>query len=276
MFIAVIDTETTGNEDADQVCEIAVVGVTMGGVGRGRDQLIKPTCSISPVARAVHHITDEELRCAPTMTELMQRRISLLNILKNADYVAGHSVDFDLKMLAQSGFECAKPKVCTWVCARHLWPNAPAYGNQVLRYWLNLDVPRTKHPPHRAMTDALATACLLTKMLETKHIANLVELTVTPVLLQKVTFGKYRGLTWREVRLKDRGYLAWILRQDDFGADERHTAQHWQSKTREEIDGEEQGGQVLQIREGQTYDISAAEGRNSEGPADARSNIPEV
>lgn len=247
MFIAVIDTETTGDSETDQVCEIAVVGVTVGGVGRGRDQLIKPTCSVSPVARGVHHITDEELECAPTMAALMERRVSLLNIIRNADYVAGHYVDFDLRLLAQSGFESAKPKVCTWICARHLWPDAPAYGNQALRYWLNLDVPRTKHPPHRAMTDALATAHLLSRMLQTKYVANLVELTVTPVLLTNVSFGKYRGQTWKDVRLKDRGYLSWLLKQD-FGPDEKHTAQHWLTKTREEIDAEGQGGQVLQVR----------------------------
>lgn len=273
MLVAVIDTETTGAEETDQVCEIAVVSVTGGRAGKGRDQLINPTCSVSPVARAVHHITDEELRCAPTMKELMDRRVSVLNLIRNADYVAGHYVDFDLKMLAQSGFNSVKPSICTWRCARHLWPDAPAFGNQVLRYWLSLVVPKTNQPPHRAMTDALATASLLARMLELRTLDDLVTLTSSPVLLTKVYFGQYRGQTWREVRLKDRGYLSWILKQD-FGPDEMYTAEHWLKKTREQIDVED--GQVLQVREGSPHDLSPEGVRNTEGAADERPDLPKV
>jgi exodeoxyribonuclease X len=265
MLVAVIDTETTGASETDQVCELAVVTVTTAGkIKRRADQLIKPTCSISPVARAVHHITDEELRCSPTMKSLAERGESALSLIRSADCVAGHFIDFDLRMLAQSGFDAAKPRVCTWQCARHLWPDAPAYGNQVLRYWLSLAVPRAARPPHRALTDALTTATLLTEMLKTRTIYELFILTHSPVLMTSVKFGKYRGLTWREVRLRDRGYLSWILKQD-FGADERHTAEHWLRKKRGEIDGED--SELLQVREGSARDPSAEAGGSAEGSA---------
>lgn len=276
MLVAVIDTETTGDGETDQVCEVAVVTVRGGRVGETRTQLIKPTCSVSPVARGVHHITDEELECEPTMTDLMSRRVSLLNIIKNADYVAGHFVDFDVRMLAQSGYVSAKPTVCTWKCARHMWPEAPAFGNQALRYWLNLNIPKMRHPPHRALTDAVVTAHILARMLATERtIDDLVTLTSAPVLLRTVSFGKYRGQTWREVRLKDRGYLSWLLRQD-FGADERHTAEHWFKMTREEVDATGETGEVLQVRETAALDLPEETGRTAEGTVDGGPDIPEV
>jgi exodeoxyribonuclease X len=211
----------------------------------------------------VHHITDEELECEPTMTDLMSRRVSLLNIIKNADYVAGHFVDFDVRMLAQSGYVSAKPTVCTWKCARHMWPEAPAFGNQALRYWLNLNIPKMRHPPHRALTDAVVTAHILARMLATERtIDDLVTLTSAPVLLRTVSFGKYRGQTW-------------LLRQD-FGADERHTAEHWFKMTREEVDATGETGEVLQVRETAALDLPEETGRTAEGTVDGGPDIPEV
>jgi exodeoxyribonuclease X len=207
------------------------------------------------------------------MKTLVRKKNSILSLIRTADYVAGHFVDFDLRMLAQSGFVSARPMVCTWRCAKHLWPDAPAYGNQVLRYWLELVVPRTKRPPHRAITDALTTATLLAEMLKTTPMESLTVLTQTPVLLTKVTFGQYRGQTWREVRLKDRGYLSWILRQD-FGDDERHTAEHWLKKKREEIDGPD--SEVLSVRDEPTQHISAEELGSAEGTVDEGPNISKV
>jgi exodeoxyribonuclease X len=117
----------------------------------------------------------------------------------------------------------------------HLWPDAPSYKNQVLRYWLGLEVPFLGSAlyPHRALYDALVTAALVERMLQTHTVEELLLLTTEPVLLKTIRFGTHRGKLWEEV---PDGYLRWILRQgqkkDDadeegFDLDVIHTARHW-------------------------------------------------
>ena len=87
--------------------------------------------------------------------------------------------------------------------AKHLWPDAPGYGNQVLRYWLELPVD-SDCVPHRALGDAQVTAQLLLKELALVDgsVERLLELTETPVLLKTVSFGKHRGQLWKDVPRK--------------------------------------------------------------------------
>ncbi len=44
---------------------------------------------------------------------------------------------------------------------------------------------------------------------------KLVELSTQPVKLNMFLFGKYRGLTYEDVLQTDRGYLEWLLREQD-------------------------------------------------------------
>ena len=52
-----------------------------------------------------------------------------------------------------------RPAICTYKAALRLWPEAPGYSNQVLRYWLR---PKDLNPAvasgaHRALPDAYVT-----------------------------------------------------------------------------------------------------------------------
>lgn len=241
MRLVVVDTETTGVDSEDQVVELALVTmqvVTRRLLGRRVDSasivaqwhsLIRPTVPVKPDARAAHHLTDAELALAPTMEEYVARR-GLPEF--DGDVVfAAHNASYDLERLVASlGLFNSSPRdmipprvICTWTCARHLWPNAPKYGNQVLRYWLELEVPPLSAPPHRALPDAVVTACLLQRMLQERTVDELVELTATPVLLTTCPFNKHRGEPWSSV---PSDYMRWILRQD-FDADVRYTCEHY-------------------------------------------------
>jgi exodeoxyribonuclease X len=220
--LIVIDTETTGAEETDQVVEIAMMTFN---TRQTWDSLIRPTVPVNVIARAVHHIQDHELEKAPLIADIQ------FPWQENPeDYIlVGHSVDFDIKMLQQSGIKNLPSRfICTWRCARHLFPDAPRHSNQVLRYYLNLPAPPVStHPPHRALADVLVTSALLHVMLEQKTIAELLELSVTPVLLQTCTFGaKWRGKPWQEV---DEGYLRWLLSCKDppLQEDVQYTARYW-------------------------------------------------
>lgn len=237
--IMVLDTETTGDQETDQVIELAVTHLWQVEQALPREpvweeanshwDLICPTVPISIGARAVHHITDEELEDKPTMDEMIRskRLNGLLAVGHPGDYyVAAHNIAFDVAMLEQSISPHVDPaiylppkRICTWKCAQHLYPDLEKHGNQYLRYALGLDEKfgplNTDLPPHRALPDTLVTSWLVREMLETKTPDELVELTTKRVLQTVCRIGQHRGKSWAEVRRTDSGFLQWMLRQGD-------------------------------------------------------------
>src|ERR1700685_1071177 len=172
--VAVLDTETTGIGEEDQVVEMATVLVP--GSGRPDEDweslLVRPTCPVSLEPRAVHHITDAELERALTMGHALADGMPLC---RGAEVVAAHNLEFDLRLLLQSGVpRDALPArtICTWRCSLHLYPDPPSHSNQVLRYYLGLVVPPVEGPPHRALPDAVVTAELLRRMLRDRTLGE--------------------------------------------------------------------------------------------------------
>jgi len=222
-LIAVVDVETTGISETDQVVEWATVTVPGGLRFRA---MVQPTVPISLEARAVHHITDAELEGCWPMSRILNEETSICG--EGATVMAAHNLEFDLRMLLQSGVprEALPARtVCTWRCALHLYPDSPAHSNQVLRYYLGLEVPPVDEPPHRALPDAVVTAALLERMLTERSLAELEALTGQPALLARVPFGKSRGRPWAEM---DRGFCLWVLDpRQTFNSDVKHTARHW-------------------------------------------------
>jgi exodeoxyribonuclease X len=227
MIIVTLDTETTGLLPEDQVIEIGWVMRDLKTKSKSRwSTLIKPTVPVHPSARGAHHILDTELAPACTMRAHRER---LYERLTKADVLAAHNLEFDVRMLLQSGmrdYDLPKMRICTWRCARHLWPDAPGYGNQTLRYHFNLNV-HPNGPPHRALPDAEVTDALLQHMLKINTPERLIELTSTMILQTKVGFGKHKGKLWSEV---DISYLYWLTRphhDPPFDDEIKHIANHW-------------------------------------------------
>lgn len=218
MSFIVIDTETTGMGTEDQIVEIGAVW------SEGQDCfLIKPTVPINVEARATHHITDQMLANMPTAPTWRPKIEKFLTTLGTPVF---HNAEFDIRLIKQTWSELlVSPHICTYRVALHLWPDAPRHSNQVLRYWLGLE-PRVKTnlPPHRALADTAITAALLEKMLETVDLDRMIELTIMPVVLHRVRFGKHIDQLWSEV---PKSYLQWILRDGNFDRDIVHTAQHY-------------------------------------------------
>lgn len=218
MRLVVVDVETTGLEDDDAVVEIAVAPVDPPSPPWS--SLVWPARGVPPEASAVHHLRAADLEGAPDLLSAA----AASPLAGGAGVLAAHNAAFD------SAFVPVAPRVgwlCTWRCAMHLWPDAPAHGNQVLRYWLpGLDDElRAIAPgllvPHRALADALVTSLVLARLARLRPVEDLVALTLEPVLLRVVRFGKHRGELWSEV---PRDYLRWVLRAGDFDADVVHTA----------------------------------------------------
>lgn len=217
--VVVIDVETSGLDPvSDHVVELAAVDLSDD---RRASTLVEPPPGtvIDPQASAVHHLVAGDLVGQPTLEEAWR-----LCVPSDAAAYAAHNADFDARFL-DGVADPGVPWVCTWRCASHLWPDAPAHGNQALRYWLqdwgNPELPAGL-APHRALYDAVVTAQHLRIMLRGRSVAELAELTRTPLLLERVRFGKYRGTLWSAV---PHDYLRWVLSQD-FDADVVHTARH--------------------------------------------------
>lgn len=205
MRLRVVDFETTGGVESE-VIEIGTVDVVRGEHGWRVEppliSLLQPRGEIQPHARAVHHIGDLELAGAPLSS------VALVDDQLEAGaapfaFVA-HNADFERSFVGQAVRSARW--ICTAKAARRAWPQAPGYANQVLRYWLELDLDAAiSLPAHRAGPDAYVTAHLLTSLLETENVEQLLAWTREPAV---VSFGKYRGLPWSDV---PSDYLEWMI-----------------------------------------------------------------
>lgn len=220
--IRVIDFETTGTDpETSAICEIGwcdVVGERVV-VPEYAGGLTNPGQPIPPEARAIHHISNTDIRNAPPPGAVLECAVT-----PDIAAFAAHNARFE-----QGYFQPAEtPWICTYKAALRLWPEAPSHGNQVLRYWLGLDdnadfSPELAMPPHRALPDAYVTAHILREQLRNASIDDLIRWSAEPALLPTIRFGKHRGTPFSEVPVD---YLEWISRQADMGEDVRHTAQH--------------------------------------------------
>ena len=109
--------------------------------------------------------------------------------------------------------------ICTLKLARTLYPDIK-YGNQYLRYALNLNVQLPADAtlyPHRALYDV--TAALLQRIIKDSGWTpeQMVQITEQPVLLKKFKFGKYRGQEIDRIAQEDPGYLRWMLKSSTIG-----------------------------------------------------------
>jgi exodeoxyribonuclease X len=111
-------------------------------------------------------------------------------------------------------------------CSLRAWPDAPAHGNQVLRYHHKFDAYEgfdraLASRAHRAEPDAYVTAYLVHKLLSVHGIDVLQAWTKEPKSYPTIGFGKHRGSKWADV-LDD--YLEWMLKQTGMDPNAVHCA----------------------------------------------------
>ena len=228
-MILVLDTETTGIDPTkDKVIELAGVGLYWDSfadwtIDQTWDGLIQPNCVIPPEVSAIHHLTKWDFDRPGVYGTLSEAWRVMREIVcgETVSAFVAHNAQFDRGFLPH----VLGDWLCTLRCAKHLYPDAPGYGNQVLRYYLGL---RLELPsdlsPHRALYDAIVTAHILMKMLEIKTLDELMELQTKPVLLKTCNMRKYKGQLWKEI---PKDFLRWILRTGDFDVDVMYTAKYW-------------------------------------------------
>lgn len=223
MNIFVVDTETS---DLDPATGATILELAWIALDRVEDKWV-PVSSyetyvqyngpIHPSAQAQHHIRADKLtaeRGALTRADAVGK---LTQVLKPDAYVVAHNVDFDSKFLP----EVTNKWICTYKAAKKVWPRAPGYSNQVLRYWLNvvpdLSIASTikQRAPHQAMYDVATTTGILQKMLETYTIEELYKFS-QPSILTTIEFGKYKGTPFNQI---PKDYLVWLREQPKLSED---------------------------------------------------------
>lgn len=243
MRYIVVDTETTGfPEEGGKLVEIAAISRNSAGLLKEFQTYVNPGMPIPPVARAVHHISDADVAGAPSPGSAMEEMHIAMGAESGDVVWVAHNMSFDEKFLPLLD---DSPKICTYRCALHIWPDAPGHGNQVLRYWLGLDesgelqLPEGLHP-HRALYDILVTEGILRRMLrgleagtggfdpmtQDEALLELVRLSRAPVVLTKARFGKHAGKAWDWIVRNDSSWCDWYLRLPDPDDDVRHTILH--------------------------------------------------
>ncbi len=91
------DLETTGlNVFKDRIVEISVLKLMPDGATEVKTRRINPEMHISEEATAVHHITDEDVKDAPTFKQISK---SLAGIFEGCDIAGFNSTRFDIPML---------------------------------------------------------------------------------------------------------------------------------------------------------------------------------
>lgn len=218
----VIDFETTGMDPSkDRICEVGYADVGLEDdswkILLYNSQLCNPGNGIPATASAIHHITHRMIRDMPPPADVL--RVVVDN---EAFVMTAHNAVFDQAFAGQTGW------LCTMRLAMHLIPDAPAYKNEVLRYWLGyeelgytIDDPtnRNNYATHRAGHDAYVTATILCHMLNfvcaarpETTVEGLIALAESPVLLKTVVgFGKYHDLTWDQL---PHDYLQWMAKEN--------------------------------------------------------------
>jgi len=226
MKFVILDTETTGTEKHDRICQLAYIVAVPNLVGTQIDEahkdFCKPPLPISFAASAVHHITNEMVEKKPPCIKTKSfRKLQELNSSKNVLVI--QNAEFDLKMLQKEGFESKMPLIDTLRCLRHLYPDLESHGLQYVRYAFGLYRSEVKEAKsiglkiqaHDALSDVLVLKLLLDYLLVKHSVEELIELTKKSIMYKTFKFGKYKGEDIIEVAKKDPGYLEWMLMEKD-------------------------------------------------------------
>ena len=215
MNIVFFDTETTGADEKDRICQIAWM---QDGVLRS--VYSKPPFPIPAEASAVHHISNKMVADKPSFQDSPEFAEIKALFEDDNTVVVAHNAKFDLGMLKKEGI-IPKHHICTLRVARAMDPDCklPKYGLQYLRYFLELEVDENA-AAHSADGDVLVLEKLFdrlyTKLSAEKGadeaLKEMMMISEMPSLIQSFNFGKHVGKKVAEVAKIDSGYLDWLLK----------------------------------------------------------------
>lgn len=224
------DLETTGvNISKDRIVEISLIKVMPSGQEIEKTLRINPEMPIPAEATAVHHITDEDVKNAPTFKQVAKE---LGKFFEGCDIAGFNSNKFDIPLLMEE-FLRADVNVDL---SRHRFIDVQTIFHKLEQRTLvaayKFYCGKNLEDAHSANADTKATYEVLKAQLDRyPELKNDVEFLSTfsthnrnvdlagRIIYndQKVpvfNFGKYKGVSVEEVLRKDMGYFGWMMNGD--------------------------------------------------------------
>ena len=221
----ILDTETTGTAEEDRVIQLGYLVLGAKDI-EVQNEFFSTDIAIKFGAMEVHGITQEMIKDKPICQGSgSYTRLQELNT--NDNYLIIHNAPFDLGMLEKEGFNTKMKVIDTLRVAKHIYKDEEAHRLQYFRYKMGLYKDEQKEADnlgivvkaHDAIGDVLVLKLFLSKLKQSvtkifpdeNPVDKMVDLTNTPILIEKFRFGKHKGKTLREVASEDAGYLRWML-----------------------------------------------------------------
>lgn len=228
--IIFFDLETTGiNVASDRIVEISYLKVDVSGNESSKTIRVNPEMPIPDKAYAIHGISDEDVKDAPSFNEVAR---SVAKDFEGCDLAGYNSVKFDIPLLAEeflrSGVDIDLKRrkfVDVQIIFMKMEP-------RTLTAAYKFFVGKELEEAHSASADTMATYEVLQAQLE--HYSNL-ENDVAKLAefsahnrnvdfagriiyddedIEVFNFGKYKGKAVREVLENDPGYYGWMMNGD--------------------------------------------------------------
>ena len=182
----VLDTETTGlDHKTEKLLEIAAVKMKGEEVLDTFSSLVNPEKPIRHSSFLIHHISEEMVKDAPTISEVLPL---FMEFVGDYPYVA-HNAIFDYSFINEAskalwGKRFTNNRIDTFDMYRAVFPDEPSHGLNALlrRFGFNEDV------VHRALDDAMCLAKVypkLRQLYEQKFAWQLSQLKNVPYLVER-------------------------------------------------------------------------------------------
>lgn len=231
--IIFFDLETTGtNIMHDRIVELSYVKIYPNGVEEEKTRRLNPEMPIPPQSTAVHHITDEDVKDAPTFKQIAK---DLLRIFEGCDIAGYNSNKFDVPLLMEEflraglKFDISKRRFIDVQTIFHKMEQRTLVA--AYKFYCGKDLTNA----HSALADTRATYEVLKAQLdrypESEDFGNDIEKLAKfssqnrnvdlagRIILDEAgipifNFGKYKGQKVEDVLNSDTGYYSWMLQGD--------------------------------------------------------------
>ena len=224
------DLETTGiNIASDRIVEISYLRIAVNGEEDSKTRLINPEMPIPPQATAIHGITDDDVKNAPTFKMIAK---SLAAQIEGCDLAGYNSNRFDIPLLAEEflradvDIDLMRRKFVDIQTIFH--KKEPRNLSAAYKFYCNSDLENA----HSAAADTKATYEILQAQLdrypdlkndvtflsEYSSFNNQADFAGRIIYNERkqevINFGKYKGRLVEEVFQEDPGYYGWIMQGD--------------------------------------------------------------
>lgn len=225
------DLETTGtNINTDRIVEICYLKIYPNGNEESKTLRINPDMHIPQEASAIHGIYDEDVKDCPTFKDVAKK---IAADIEGCDLAGFNSNRFDIPVLAE---EFLRAEVDIDLMKRKFVDVQVIYHKleqRTLSAAYKFYCDKSLEDAHTAEADTRATYEVLKAQLDrypevlendvtflsnyscyTKNVDFAGRIVYNDQGVEVFNFGKYKGISVKEILQKDPGYYSWILQGD--------------------------------------------------------------